>query len=176
MQRHGINVPTSFYSTFTKDVVKLAKIHTEGKVISFLEGGYSDGALTTGIFSHLIGLTNNEDGDNLWNETWGSEQVMKELVKGCKKNWAAYKKPRLDVTIWANEVIKLGRSMMPNSILPSNYVYKYKEQVEEAATMSNMVRHLYNERYNNLASNDNPTSAEEDGRRVTRSYLKKVDS
>lgn len=176
MQRHGINVPTSFYSTFTKDVVKLAKIHTEGKVISFLEGGYSDGALTTGIFSHLIGLTNNEDGDNLWNETWGSEQVMKELVKGCKKNWAAYKKPRLDVTIWANEVIKLGRSMMPNSILPSNYVYKYKEPAEEASTMSNMVRHLYNERYNNLAGNDKPTGAEEDGRRVTRSYLKRVDS
>lgn len=104
MQRHGINVPTSFYATFTKDVVKLAKIHTKGKVISFLEGGYSDGALTTGIFSHLIGLNN--DDDLLWNHTWGSEQVAKELIKGCKK-LTPYKNPKSEITIWANEVIKL---------------------------------------------------------------------
>ncbi|CCG23757.1 Hos3 histone deacetylase [Candida orthopsilosis Co 90-125] len=122
MQRHGINVPTSFYATFTKDVVKLAKIHTKGKVISFLEGGYSDGALTTGIFSHLIGLNN--DDDLLWNHTWGSEQVAKELIKGCKKNWTPYKNPKSEITIWANEVIKLGRSMMPNAILPANHIYR----------------------------------------------------
>lgn len=130
MQRHGINVPTSFYAKFTNDVVKLSKIH-DSKIMSFLEGGYSDGALTTGIFSHLIGLTNTiyEDQDsNLWNNTWGSEQVMKELTKGCKKNWLPYKQPKADVTVWANEVIKLGRAMMPNSILPSNYIYEYKEK------------------------------------------------
>ena len=73
MQRHGINVPTSFYSTFTKDVVKLAKIHTNGKVLSFLEGGYSDGALSTGIFSHLIGLNN--DDEFLWNHSWGHNKL-----------------------------------------------------------------------------------------------------
>lgn len=147
MQRHGINVPTSFYATFTKDVVKLANIHTSGKVISFLEGGYSDGALTSGIFSHLIGLTStanslnspsrnsygsddsHDEGvdDLLWNPTWGHEQVMKELVKGCKRTWTPYKNPRSDVTVWANEVIKLGRSMMPNAILPANYIYHYQE-------------------------------------------------
>lgn len=126
MQRHGINVPTSFYSTFTYDVVKLAKLHTNGKVISFLEGGYSDGALTTGIFSHLIGLNNSDE--LLWNQSWGSEQVMKELIKGCKKNWVAYKRPQTDITIWANEVIKLGRSIMPNAILSSNHVYLYEEE------------------------------------------------
>lgn len=125
MQRHNINVPTSFYATFTKDVVKLAKIHTDSKVLSFLEGGYSDGALSTGIFSHLIGLT--KEDESLWNPTWGSEQVMKELTRGCKGNWTPYKKPQSDVNIWANEVIKLGRAMMPNSILPSNYVYHYQE-------------------------------------------------
>ena len=31
------------------------------KVLSFLEGGYSDGALSTGIFSHLIGLNNDDE-------------------------------------------------------------------------------------------------------------------
>ena len=122
MQRHGINVPTSFYANFTRDVVKLAKLQTGGKVISFLEGGYSDGALSTGIFSHLIGLNN--DDDLAWNQSWGSEQVVKELCKGCKKNWTPYKHPKTDITIWANEVIKLGRSMMPNAILPANYIYR----------------------------------------------------
>lgn len=136
MQRHGINVPTSFYATFTKDVVKLAQIHTNGKVISFLEGGYSDGALISGIFSHMIGLTNNQKYDDddvlLWNETWGTEQVIKELAKGCKLSWLPYKSPRSDITIWANEVIKLGRSMMPNAILPTNYVYQYIDPAKEA--------------------------------------------
>lgn len=138
MQRHGINVPTSFYAKFTNDVVKLASIHTEGKVVSFLEGGYSDGALATGIFSHLIGLTNlrtNPQDESLWNDTWGSEQVMKELTKGCRKSWQPYKKPKTDITIWANEVIKLGRSMIPNAILPSNYVFDFNDStVERKAT------------------------------------------
>lgn len=149
MQRHGINVPTSFYATFTKDVVKLANIHTNGKIISFLEGGYSDGALTSGIFSHLIGLVssqnehveedlnastgspkvnlNDDDDELLWNQTWGNEQVIKELIKGCKRTWSPYKNPKSDITIWANEVIKLGRSMMPNAILPANHIYTYQE-------------------------------------------------
>lgn len=175
MQRHGVNVPTSFYATFTKDVVKLAKIHTGGKVISFLEGGYSDGALTTGIFSHLIGLTNDLEMNNLWNDTWGTEQVMKELVKGCKKTWSSYKKPQTDVTIWANEVIKLGRSLMPNCILPANYMYKYVDPQESKIGMSNMVKELQrdNERY---ATTTIPqVHVEDERRRVTRSYYKKTE-
>ena len=132
MQRNGVNVPSSFYAAFTKDVVKLARIHTEGKIVSFLEGGYSDGALSTGIFSHLIGLTKSSEDDSLvdslWNPTWGSEQVMKELVKGCRTNWFPYKRPQTDITIWANEVIKLGRSMMPNAILPASYIYLFNDK------------------------------------------------
>lgn len=129
MQRHGVNVPTSFYARFTKDVVRLAKIHTGGKVLSLTEGGYLDGALCSGIFSHLIGLTNNhgqKDSDDilLWNNTWGSEHVIKELCKGCKRSYSPYKNPRSEITIWANEVIKLGRLMMPNAILPANHIYQ----------------------------------------------------
>ncbi|KAM9926266.1 hypothetical protein OXX59_003340 [Metschnikowia pulcherrima] len=145
MQRHSINVPTSFYAKFTEDVVKLAQIHTKGKVLSFLEGGYSDGALVSGIFSHLIGLTNRrtDEGDNsLWNETWGSDHVVKELTRGCKRTWTPYKNPRTETTIWANEVIKLGRSMMPNSILPSDYVYDIKgaKEVEDSSNALESVK------------------------------------
>ncbi|RDA91028.1 hypothetical protein CP533_2532 [Ophiocordyceps camponoti-saundersi (nom. inval.)] len=59
MQRHRVNVPTSFYATLGRDVVKLAAeqgLAVDGRVISVLEGGYSDRALSSGIFSHLCGL------------------------------------------------------------------------------------------------------------------------
>ena len=60
MQRHKVNVPTSFYARFTQDVVNMAHekdLAVDGRVISILEGGYSDRALTSGVFSHLCGLT-----------------------------------------------------------------------------------------------------------------------
>ena len=59
MQRHKANVPTDFYAKFTSDVVQMANeegLGVDGRVISVLEGGYSDRALTSGIFSHLSGL------------------------------------------------------------------------------------------------------------------------
>ncbi|KAF4556389.1 Histone deacetylase-like protein [Elsinoe fawcettii] len=59
MQRHAVNVPTSFYERFTRDAVKLAQddaTAAEGRVISVLEGGYSDRALTSGVLSHVTGL------------------------------------------------------------------------------------------------------------------------
>ncbi|KAL4949429.1 hypothetical protein BDW69DRAFT_202842 [Aspergillus filifer] len=59
MQRHKVNVPTEFYAKFTADVVRMAEeegLGVEGRVISVLEGGYSNRALTTGVLSHLSGL------------------------------------------------------------------------------------------------------------------------
>ena len=59
MQRHKVNVPTEFYSRFTADIVRLSEeegLSTDGRVISVLEGGYSDRALSSGTLSHLIGL------------------------------------------------------------------------------------------------------------------------
>ncbi|KAK0712167.1 hypothetical protein B0T21DRAFT_387178 [Apiosordaria backusii] len=59
MQRHNVNVPTEFYARLTRDVVKIAAeegTSVEGRVISVLEGGYSDRALCSGVLSHLCGL------------------------------------------------------------------------------------------------------------------------
>lgn len=59
MQRHQLNVPTDFYARFTRDVVQLAEeegLGVDGRVISVLEGGYSDRALMSGVLSHLSGL------------------------------------------------------------------------------------------------------------------------
>ena len=60
MQRHKVNVPTDFYARFTQDIVNLSQevdLAADGRVISVLEGGYSDRALMTGVLSHLCGLT-----------------------------------------------------------------------------------------------------------------------
>lgn len=56
MQRHSVNVPTSFYARFTSDALALAEQYCGGRVLSVLEGGYSDRALMTGVFAHLAGL------------------------------------------------------------------------------------------------------------------------
>lgn len=63
MQRHGVKVPTEFYARITRDVIKIASeegLGVEGRIISVLEGGYSDRALYSGVLSHLSGLA----GDN----------------------------------------------------------------------------------------------------------------
>ncbi|KAK4199445.1 hypothetical protein QBC40DRAFT_281980 [Triangularia verruculosa] len=59
MQRHNVNVPTEFYARLTRDVIKIAaeeSTSVEGRVISVLEGGYSDRALCSGVLSHICGL------------------------------------------------------------------------------------------------------------------------
>ncbi|ODV59645.1 histone deacetylase, partial [Ascoidea rubescens DSM 1968] len=112
MRRHDVHVPTSFYCNFTKDVVKLSEKFTKGRVLSLLEGGYSDAALCSGIFSHLIGLA-----DCNWKENWGKEETIKELTKGCRTKWKQIKYPRNELQRWATQVIKLGRLLLPDSII-----------------------------------------------------------
>ncbi|EPE03578.1 histone deacetylase hos3 [Ophiostoma piceae UAMH 11346] len=60
MQRHKVNVPTEFYARFTRDVVQIANDECDGRVISVLEGGYSDRALFSGVLSHVSGLAGAE--------------------------------------------------------------------------------------------------------------------
>lgn len=60
MQRHKVNVPTEFYARLTRDVVRIAGeegLAVDGRIISVLEGGYSDRALCTGVLSHLSGMS-----------------------------------------------------------------------------------------------------------------------
>ncbi|KAI9880569.1 MAG: hypothetical protein M1830_002268 [Pleopsidium flavum] len=62
MQRHKVNVPTDFYARFTRDIVRLSEeegLGVDGRIVSVLEGGYSDRALTSGVLSHLSGLADN---------------------------------------------------------------------------------------------------------------------
>lgn len=56
MSRHGRKVPVSFYHRFAQDAQKFADKVSCGKLISVLEGGYSDRALTSGAMAHVAGL------------------------------------------------------------------------------------------------------------------------
>ncbi|UKZ82528.1 hypothetical protein TrVFT333_010317 [Trichoderma virens FT-333] len=64
MQRHKVNVPTEFYARLTQDIVQLAAeegLFVDGRIVSVLEGGYNDRALTSGILSHLSGLVGKQN-------------------------------------------------------------------------------------------------------------------
>ena len=50
MREHGI------IFKITKNIVDIANIHSEGRVISFLEGGYDLQALSESIIEHLNAL------------------------------------------------------------------------------------------------------------------------
>ncbi|ETS82859.1 hypothetical protein PFICI_04735 [Pestalotiopsis fici W106-1] len=59
MQRHKVNVPTEFYARISRDVVKMSfeeGLSVDGRIVSCLEGGYSDRALSSGVLAHLSGL------------------------------------------------------------------------------------------------------------------------
>ncbi|KAL1953123.1 hypothetical protein VTO42DRAFT_3582 [Malbranchea cinnamomea] len=75
MQRHKVNVPTDFYARFTADIVQLSQeegLAVDGRVISVLEGGYSDRALTSGVLSHLCGLADTRSSANQTTADHGS--------------------------------------------------------------------------------------------------------
>lgn len=79
MQRHQVNVPTDFYARLTRDVVLIAEeegLGVDGRVISVLEGGYSDRALTSGVLSHVSGLTVGTGSSTRPNSNNGLSQEM----------------------------------------------------------------------------------------------------
>lgn len=118
MQRHKVNVPTEFYARFTSDIVKLAEeegMSTDGRVISVLEGGYSDRALASGALSHLVGLVGPSDAmskagnhvrrsslgtlDNIFPTSWWNTLAMTEIEALVSKAQGQPKRSRLSDVI-----------------------------------------------------------------------------
>ncbi len=54
----NINLESEDFYEITKRIVDLGNIHSKGRIISFLEGGYDLLALSESIKHHLIGLNN----------------------------------------------------------------------------------------------------------------------
>ena len=52
----SINLESEDFYKITKNIVNLANIHSKGRVISFLEGGYDLGALSECAHEHVRAL------------------------------------------------------------------------------------------------------------------------
>ena len=81
MSRHQRKVPVSFYHRFARDTRAFAERYAKGRVISVLEGGYSDRALTSGALAHLSGLVDN--GDMGVDESWWSLENLTAVRLSC---------------------------------------------------------------------------------------------
>lgn len=79
MSRTDNRVPTSFYHHFTRDACTLADQYARGRLVSILEGGYSDKALIGGAMAHLCGLVDLRISDRDWanEEWWNVENLVK---------------------------------------------------------------------------------------------------
>ena len=55
----NINLESKDYYNITKEIVEIADIHSKGRIISFLEGGYDLIALSESIKEHFLGLMEN---------------------------------------------------------------------------------------------------------------------
>ena len=76
MQRHDRRVPTSFFARYTRDIITFADTYTQGKVVSVLEGGYSDRALTSAAMGHVFGMLD-KSGDPSW---WTEQELINVSV------------------------------------------------------------------------------------------------
>ncbi|KAI0097425.1 Arginase/deacetylase [Hypoxylon sp. NC0597] len=142
MQRHKVNVPTEFYARITRDVVKMASeegLGVDGRVISVLEGGYSDRALYSGVLSHLSGLAGIEPmppkeeipnglGYEMGNRIGSfsrrntlTESEMKSKTPGFPYDpswWSVSELDRLDATMIAPP---FEQPKKPRAFVPGNY-------------------------------------------------------
>ncbi|GJE96971.1 arginase/deacetylase [Phanerochaete sordida] len=86
MSTHGCYLPTAFYHRFTRDACALADRAAQGRLVSVLEGGYSNLALISGVVAHVAGLaeTPQTPVDPAW---WDppalreAEQVLRRKLK-----------------------------------------------------------------------------------------------
>jgi histone deacetylase HOS3 len=79
MSRHNRKVPSSFYYRFAKDAVAFADRHAQGRLVSVLEGGYSDRALISGSMAHLSGLVDTSGLDAGVDEEWWSVENLAKV-------------------------------------------------------------------------------------------------
>ena len=83
MSRHNRKVPTSFFHRFTLDACAFANKWAQGRIVSVLEGGYSDKALLSGAMAHLTGLVDgarpsekDTGADRSRDDWWAPENVQ----------------------------------------------------------------------------------------------------
>jgi acetoin utilization deacetylase AcuC-like enzyme len=117
MQRHGYNLPTHFYQRFASDAISLADRYASGKILSVLEGGYADRAITSGSFAYMVGLSGvTEESVNHKSREWWSVPRLTMLEKCAKKPPTTKSNHGSQSDIdsrWISDSINLSAQLLP---------------------------------------------------------------
>ena len=133
MQRHGYCLPTEFFHRFTRDAIKLAEDHTNGKLLSVFEGGYSDRAITSGVFAHMTGMADGQYSSAEVNSWWTPSRLL-QLEKTFKKP----AKGRLpDDDHWAQKSADLAIQLLGSQYTPPPFPQSSTSHLQEAVTTTN---------------------------------------
>ncbi|KAI0335750.1 Arginase/deacetylase [Cubamyces sp. BRFM 1775] len=117
MSRHQRKVPTSFYYRFAKDARAFADKYAKGRLISVLEGGYSDRALTSGAMAHLTGLAH--DGETGADESWWSLPNLTALEAATKKRRGGRPSQTVPHEPWLARIVEIFASIDSSHTVPT---------------------------------------------------------
>ncbi|RDX53444.1 Arginase/deacetylase [Lentinus brumalis] len=117
MQRHKRKVPTSFYHRFAMDARAFARRYADGRLISVLEGGYSDRALTSGAMAHLSGLL--EEDDLKADPAWWSVENLTALEAATKKRRGGRPSQTASPAPWLARTVELFASIDTSHNIPA---------------------------------------------------------
>ncbi|EIW59314.1 Arginase/deacetylase [Trametes versicolor FP-101664 SS1] len=143
MSRHQRKVPASFYHRFARDARAFAEQYAQGRLISVLEGGYSDRALTSGAMAHLAGLV--DTGNIGVDEKWWSLENLTALEAATKKRRGGRPSNTAPPEPWLARTVELFASIdsshtvpvVPRApIPPSNRTLRDRKPQSAASTAS----------------------------------------
>ncbi|KAI0826937.1 Arginase/deacetylase [Trametes gibbosa] len=117
MSRHQRKVPTSFYHRFARDAKAFAERYARGRVISVLEGGYSDRALSSGAMAHLIGLV--DTGAAGVDEKWWSLENLTTLEAATKKRRGGRPSQTIPPAPWLARTVEIFASIDSSHSVPA---------------------------------------------------------
>lgn len=79
MSRHNRHVPTAFYTKFAQDLVAFADEYARGRIVSVLEGGYSDWALMSASAAYVSGLAAPSRADDIISRKWWEAGSLEQV-------------------------------------------------------------------------------------------------
>ncbi|KAA1477727.1 Arginase/deacetylase [Dentipellis sp. KUC8613] len=113
MQRHARKVPTALYHRFARDARAFADRWARGRLVSVLEGGYSDAALLSGAFAHAVGLADDKPLSDARQEWWCKGNLEK-LAKRSRKPKTSLSTPGSPpAPAWLERTTALLRTLDP---------------------------------------------------------------
>lgn len=153
MQRHSVNVPTGFYARIARDVTKIAEeegTSVHGRLISVLEGGYSDRALTSGVLSHISGLAGSDPAPSFVNRLNGEAIGTREDLGSRRNSLEVKLRPHAyDPSWWSSEnleILESGVVMSPppprvtRGFTPGNYSSPTHASTQKMVDMARLRR------------------------------------